>query len=874
MNDEQRSLDRWGKDRRVMALLMSDVVGSVRRWEGDPKGTARSIAALDHLVERVVARRRGHVVRDRGEGDSHFCVFDSPADCLQAAVEIQRGLVAEDGGDRLQTRVAVHAGEVAPRRGDLYGPAVNRCARIRELCHGGQILVSSALAHMIDWTASDVRLRPLGPHRLRDLIDPEELYQAVGDGLQESFPPLRSLSRHPNNLPPQLSSFVGRTREIALVTELLRDHRLVTLTGPGGSGKTRLALQTGAELSDDCPQGIWFVDLSAAKALDAVPTTVCAELAIPMIDPLAGLCDHLSDGIQILILDNCEHVIDACRDLAQHVLRHCGAARVLATSRRRLGVPGEHVFRCPGLGVPSDDDPESVRESDAARLLVERADAQGCELTISEATAASIGQLCRRLDGLPLPIELVASILPVLSPEEVGAQLGDLLSRPMGTTTMVERQRTMATVLEWSLSLLDERATELLSRMAIFSGAVSLDSVGEVCAYGRIRRQDILDHLNVLVDQSLVLAHRLPSGKVRFRMLISTRDVMRARRRRDPSLQSRFRRHFLAFAEDAEARTAAGIEEFEEDYPNVLVALDEARQAGEDSWRSAVVQLRFYWLKSGRYREGLEWLRRALAELGDEPLLRGRALNAIGALCVRVEDNEGALRALREAEALLGPRGGIDAIKVRLNLAILESRAKNHAVAEAHLRSCESECRKVGDQATLAVVLINLGVERMAVDRYDEETLGLFERAAQTAREAGMLLNEATALQNAAETQLLRGDARSALEYALRSFRLGEGVNEVYELAGTLAMLSLAFARLEKAGPSAAMLAASERLVEEYDLSFKARQQNVHREASVWLKDHPEALRMARRTVRRKTKSELFGLAGEIVRATLDEPVQ
>jgi class 3 adenylate cyclase len=430
--------------RGTVTFLFTDVAGSTRLWEAHPEAMRAALVEHDALIEFLTEQHGGRVVRPRGEGDSRFCVFARATDAVAAAVTIQQALHAEDWPHEtpLRVRLALHTGEADLRDGDYYGSAPNRCARLRAIAHGGQALLSVATYDLVrDALPAGVTLKDLGEQRLADLHRPERVYQVLALGVPADFPPPRSLDALPHNLPVQLTSFVGREPELAAVRGALAAHRLVTLTGAGGCGKTRLGLQVAADALAAFADGAWFVDLAALADAALVPQAVLAALGLPEPPgraPLGALADALRRRALLLVLDNCEHLLEACATLADTLLRACPRLHILATSRELLGVPGEATHRVPSLGVPEpelvrdlgsrDAGPEAVerlRRCEAVQLFVERARLVQPDFALVPEQAPALAQVCRRLDGIPLALELAAARVRVLSVEQLAARLDD-----------------------------------------------------------------------------------------------------------------------------------------------------------------------------------------------------------------------------------------------------------------------------------------------------------------------------------------------------------------------------------------------------------------------------------------------------------------
>jgi len=471
-------------------------------------------------------------VRPRGEGDSRFAVFTRATDASTAAAAIQQTLYTEAWHlpVPLRVRMALHTGEIDLRDGDYYGPAVNRCARLRAVAHGGQTLLSGATARLVGATlGGSLTLRDLGPQRLRDLGQPEQVFQLVAPGMPDHFPPLLSLDALPNNLPLQVTSFIGREKELAEVKALLDRSRLVTLTGTGGTGKTRLALQAAAELLDRYPDGVWFLDLAPLSDPASLPRTALAVLRVaetPGQPLLTTLLDCLLERSTLLVMDNCEHLIEACAELADQIVRHCPSVHVLATSRELLGVPGEAAWRVPSLALSRSNETslDALLQDEAVQLFVDRARLARADFVVSAASAPALLQVCQRLDGIPLAIELAAARVRVLPVEQVAARLHDrfrLLTG--GGRTALRRQQTLQALVDWSHDLLPEAERRLFRRLAVFAGDWSLAAAAEVCAGDGVDSEEVLDLLTSLVDKSLVVAE-LQGRQARYRFLETIRQ--------------------------------------------------------------------------------------------------------------------------------------------------------------------------------------------------------------------------------------------------------------------------------------------------------------------------------------------------------------
>lgn len=526
----------------TVTFLLGDLEGSTRAWARAGDRMVSGLTELDRLVDEAVGVHGGVRPVEQGEGDSFVAAFDRPSAALAAGAAIQRALESQKQGLGLRLRLGIHTGEVTVLDGRRYaGLTLARCARIRDSGHGGQILVSATTAGIVaDRLPDGLELSDLGEHRLADLTRPERIFQVSGAGLSDEFPALRVLDDTPNNLPAQLTSFVGRDEEIREVGELLVEHRLVTLIGPGGAGKTRLAVQAAAAHTDRY-DGVWFVDLAgvtAAQAEDRDEEVMAAVGAVigarPADDepPSAAIARALQTSRALIVLDNCEHVVAPSARVAEHVLRAASNVTVLATSRQPLGAAGEQTWAVPSLSLPPPQlevGPASLEESEAVALFVERAKQTRPTFALTEANHAAIARICRRLDGIPLAIELAAARIRLLTPDQIAEALDDRFRLLTGAPrTAVPRQATLRSSIDWGHDLLDEDERVVFRRLAVFAGSFTLEDAEAVAAVetgadgGRIDAWHVLDHLAALVDRSMVVADEV-EGTVRYRLLDSLR---------------------------------------------------------------------------------------------------------------------------------------------------------------------------------------------------------------------------------------------------------------------------------------------------------------------------------------------------------------
>jgi predicted ATPase len=492
----------------VVTFLFTDVEGSTRRWEADAEGMGVALAAHDEVLCKAIERHGGWLFKHTGDG---VCAaFASPGSAVDAAVAAQRVL-------ELPVRMGLATGEAELRGGDYFGAVLNRAARVMAAGHGGQILVAESTAGLL----SGVDLADLGPRRLRDLPTPVGVFQVQVDGLRTDFPPLRALDASPGNLRPATTSFIGRESEVAELQAAVKAHRLVTLTGVGGVGKTRLAQEVAARLADEFPDGVWFFELAAVSDPAAVSDAVAAVLGIiqqPGKSVAESIASALEGRVRLLVFDNCEHVVDTVADLVEAILAASATVTILATSREGLGLSEEQLWRVPSLDV------NSGTESPAVNLFLDRAHSVVSDFSLAQpGEADAVVEICRRLDGIPLAIELAASRMASMTAIEVRDRLGQRFRLLVGSRRGLARHHTLRHAVAWSYDLLDDAEKALLDRCSVFSGGFDLHSACAVAGSEDIDDFAVLDLLDALVRKSLLVADR-SSGRTRFSMLETIRQ--------------------------------------------------------------------------------------------------------------------------------------------------------------------------------------------------------------------------------------------------------------------------------------------------------------------------------------------------------------
>ena len=642
--------------RGTLTFVFTDIEGSTKLLNA--LGTDRYHEVLEAHTEALRrAFAKGHEVRI--EGDALFVVFATARDAIEATASAQRtlGTTTFPHGAVVRVRMGMHTGEGTPASekagADYVGIDVHRAARIAAVAHGGQVLLSGATRMLAGSDLpSGVALRDLGDHQLKDLAQPERIFQLVIDGCPSEFPALRSLDRIPNNLPTQLTTFIGREKEIRQGLALLDRTRLLTLTGPGGTGKTRLSLQLAAEAAAGFPDGAFWVQLAPISDPELVPSTIAHALGVQVSGselPLDRVTEHVRAKKLLLVLDNFEQILPAATTVSS-LLADAPQLKVLTSSRAPLRISGEQEFPIPPLELPDPErlpSLEVLAQSDAVRLFIERARAVRPDFMVTAENASAVAEICFRLDGLPLALELAAARVKMLNPQAMLPRLKqglDLLASSAPDRT--DRQRTLRGAIAWSYDLLDEGMRRLFARCAGFVGGARIEQLEAVCGPASEIGRDVLDGLSELVDQSLMRQTEV-GGEPRFRMLVTIRDFAFERLAASDEgqvIQDRHAAAYLALAEEAAPHLHASdlkrwLDLLETEHDNFRGALERAISGGRaDEAVRLVHALWRFWQTRGHLREGRAWTERVLAIVAEPPLLRMKALAAAGGLAYWMAD--------------------------------------------------------------------------------------------------------------------------------------------------------------------------------------------------------------------------------------------
>lgn len=806
----------------TVTFLFTDIEGSTELLLrlGDLR-YADVLKEHQQLLRQAFAAGHGHEIDT--QGDAFLVAFARTKDAVTAAVAGQRALAvhAWPHGTSLRVRMGLHTGAPVSESGSYVGLDVHRAARICAAGHGGQILLSDAVRGLITRDLPpDVQLRDLGTHRLKDLKEPEHLLQVVHPDLPADFPPLRSLDARPNNLPIQLTSFIGRAPEIAEVRRLLSAARLVTLTGAGGAGKTRLALQAAADEVEGYPGGVWLAEFAPIADPALVSKTVAAALSVPEQpgrDMTETLVNFLRPKKLLLLLDNCEHLLAACSDLAAALLRTCPQLRILATSREGLGVPGETLWRVPSLSLPEDirhlPPPEELVLYDAVRLFVDRAVASGSGFMVTGENALAIAQVCKQLDGIPLAIELAAARVKSLAVEQITARLDNTFRLLTGgSRTVLPRHQTLRAAMDWSYELLLEKERAVLRRLSVFAGGWTLEAAEAVCAGGGVEVSDVLDLLTQLVDKSLVVAE-IRGGEARYGLLETVRQYARDRLMESGDAADARARHggwYLTLAESADPKlrgpeAEVWLERLESEHDNLRAALEWSKigETGAEAGLRLAAALTWFWFLHGYWSEGRAWLKAALARSSDAPLsVQPSALSGAAFLAWRQGDFEQAMRLGEKGLTLsrnLGDRRHAAWLLIWLGVVLL--RKAEYGRALARLEESLDLSRELGDKWLMALAVAQLG--RVEWHRGDfEQAAALHTESLTLVREAGDKWAIAYNLRNLGMDMLSQGDYKRAAAYCSEGLDLCRQVGDRWvaeECLDALAVVASAMRLYEKA---------------------------------------------------------------------------
>jgi predicted ATPase/class 3 adenylate cyclase len=796
----------------TVTFLFTDIEGSTRLWEQHPEAMRAALARYDALMRTALDAHDGVVFKTIGDA---FCAaFPTASDALCAAFAAQQALSAEAWSEPviLRARMALHTGAAEVRDNDYFGQPLNRVARLLSAGHGGQVLLSAATQELArDALPPACSLQNLGEHRLRDLGRPESVFQLLHPALPSEFPPLRSLDNLalPNNLPLQLTSFIGREKAMEEVRNLLKRTRLLTLTGSGGCGKTRLSLQVGAEALEDHPDGVWMVELASLSdpALVVQATAQALGVTEEANEPLQRtLLERLKSRRLLLILDNCEHLLTACAQLSDTLLRSCPHLQILASSREPMSIAGELTYRVPSLSLPDPSmpqTPETLSHYEAVRLFIERVRFHQPAFSVTDRNAPALASVCHHLDGIPLAIELAAARAHSLSVEEIEARLGErfrLLTG--GSRTALPRQQTLRAAMDWSYDLLTEAEKTLLQRLSVFAGGWRFAEAEAVCSGEGVEEWEALDLLSGLVDKSLVL-YEEREGQERYSLLETVRQYAGERLGQSgeaETVQERHRSCFLALAETARPQLSgpdqvAWYGRLEAEYDNLRAALAACQETAEGTRAGLrmVGALASFWEVRAHWAEGQVWCERMLScpQSREDPTGRAAALNVAGALA-RSHGQIAISQALFEESLTLyrelGDRSGMALALFNLGMARYGGEDPESA------KSCYEESlalfREIGNKQGIARALGGLA---LIAWRQREETRAqaMMEEALQMQRETGDRRGIADCLVTLGAWARVRGDLATGQPLMEQALAIMTEIQDGFGICHILCTLSI-----------------------------------------------------------------------------------
>lgn len=806
----------------TVTLLFSDIEGSTSLVRRLAEGYAGVLLEHRRLLREAFEARGGYEVGT--EGDSFFVAFASAREAVEAAADAQRALAAHDwSGDRVWVRMGLHTGEPRLLDGSYVGIDVHHAARVMAAGHGGQVLISQSTRDLV---GDGVGVRDLGVHRLKDIPSPQRLFQLVVDGLPLQFPPLKTLTNRPSNLPVQATPLIGRKRELLQVAALLKrdDVRLLTLTGPGGTGKTRLALATAAKVLDEFDDGVFFVGLASVADPALVVPSVARALGLreepgrPVAETLA---QYVSERSMLLLVDNLEHVREAAQEMSA-LLASAPGLRVLATSRSPLRVSAEHLYEVPALALPELNhgrELAAIARTEAVRLFVARAEAVRGDFKLTADNAASVAEICLRLDGLPLAIELAAARTRELSPPALLERLRERLKLLTGGGRDVEdRQRSLQATIAWSFELLPDAAQVLFARLAAFAGGCRPDAAEVVCSPSGELGIDVFDGLSSLVAESLLKQRDDFDGEPRFWMLATIREFAFARlaeieNTAEGAASPTQLRHAIEMAELAErldpllraADSETAIERFEAEHPNIRAALDYTSEVGPAELMARLVGATdYFWGQRGYLSEGLAYAAQAVKATASEPDdVRLPALRALAGLLAQSRDHNAARPIADEVEKISVALGDPQKLLWALHLqSYIAGTAGDVQASIAFRQRCLDLAHQVDDKRFQMVCTLNLGDLALKEGRY-AEAVALSEEAFRAAHELGVAA-AADALANRASALLALGDTQGALEGFVATIERCEA-SHIVEPIGWAAN-GLAAIALQKGAPTDAAL--------------------------------------------------------------------
>jgi len=733
------------------AILFTDIEGSTKLAQQYPDTIAEALEKHNNILREVFAKYRGFIFEF--VGDAYCVAFDNADDAIRAGIESQRGLAKAEWTDAvIKIRMGIHYGQ-AQQVGEKFSGYITmaRTQRIMSAAYGGQVLVSKSAHESAGGNShGEYSFRDLGERRLKDLIQPVQIYQLVSEGLETDFPPLKTLDARPNNLPFQLTNFVGRDKEMKQVKELLAGTHLLTLLGSGGSGKTRLALQVAADLIDEFNNGVWLVELEQLIDPVLLPQTVNQALRNQeesQKSPEETLVEFVKDKEMLIILDNCEHIADACAHLAENLLKTSPNLKMIVTSREALKCEGEQTHRLPSLQTPTKKrsyKAEEIMEFESVELFLERAQAVNPSFSITDENSAVVAGICIDLDGIPLAIELAAARIKVLSVEKIYERLSDRFKLLTGgKRTALPRQQTLKALIDWSYDLLSDEEKIIWGKLSVFAGGWTIEAAEEICQDEEISQYDILDNLINLTEKSIII---YDSDKDRYRMLESIRqygdDKLKESNGRE-SVAVAHLKYYMELAITSEKKLAGDevkkwLEILETENGNMEAAMHWSVTGGDQNEGGKLAaSFANYWLNRGYLTTASYWLDHILAGSPEmDRAIRGNILGIAGLFANMLGDSDKAEKLIEEGLEVSRELGNKDDIASGLNnLASVVYERGDYTKARELIEETLAIDRESGDPSKISFSLINLGTVARLQGDYDiarnllEESLAIRRKA-------------------------------------------------------------------------------------------------------------------------------------------------
>jgi predicted ATPase/class 3 adenylate cyclase len=808
----------------TVSLLCTDIEGSTRLLQTLGKRYGEALAEHRRLLRTAFAKHRGCEVDT--QGDAFFYVFPRAHDAVAGAVAAQRALAAHSWPDALplRVRIGIHTGEPTSTGEGYVGIDVHRAARVTSAGHGGQVLLTQSTRELLPEELSDaVSLRDLGEHRLKDLTQPQRLYQLLIPGLENDFPALKTLEARSTNLPIQPTALIGREQQLMEAVTLVRREgiRLVTLTGTGGTGKTRLALQVAAELIVDFEAGVFFVDLAAISDPHLFIATVAQTLSVreqPGQSLSETLKDYLRDKNLLLVLDNFEQLLDAGPAVSA-LLAAAPNLKALVTSRAPLHLSGEHEYSVPPLTVPDigESEPPSILAAyEAVQLFLARAQAVKPEFELTSENAPAVAELCARLDGLPLAIELGAARVRTLSPQALLGRLSERLALLTGgARDAPARQRTLRDTMEWSYGLLSPSEQRLLARLSVFVGGRTIEAAEAVCDPAHELDETVFDGVDSLVQKSLLRQNEGLAGEPRFLMLETIRDYALERLEESGDgelLRQRHANYFVVLAEKAEpeilgADQGVWLERLEAERDNFRAALGWLLERGNTERALRLIgSLRRGWVARGYLSETRKWLETAFEQRAAvRPQVEAKALYALGRVALVQGDYDKAIPWLEQSARLFRELGDTEGLVFSLaDLGFIATAQGRREDAERFADESLAQAKAAGSERTIAAALHSLACTKLDADEYGEART-LFAQSLALRRKLGDKRNTANSLCYLGSVALLEGDYGGATALLDESLALGRELGNLLIVSAALANESLVALAARDPGRAAAL---------------------------------------------------------------------